>query len=169
MNGDDAVQRACHDLGSRILRGGASTPSPPVALQWASPWQGLVEYRCQDLEAEIGFFHGWLGFPLLLVEPHFCMVAAGDGSYPVAVKRADTQHPPTPADAVSLHFQVENLDEVTAALMREGISFHDPMRPYPGHPMRTAACRSPAGLTVRFWEPQKKDESLSGDSDARRR
>ena len=95
-----------------------------------------------------------LGYPApleLLAGP----AATEDGKpkLTVAFARAADRARATPPDALSLQLSVAELDQAAADLARRGVELVEPPRAYkPEFPgVRTAAARTPAGLSLRLW------------------
>lgn len=127
-------------------------PAQKFLFQWGKPWKQCIEYKVDDLAAEVGFYIDVLGLPVNAFNPDYAMFTSPAGDFYFAVVPALDGNPSTPPDAIRLQFMLDDILATTEELLARGIEFE--LLPAPiheGSELYIGYFRSPHGIPIELW------------------
>jgi catechol 2,3-dioxygenase-like lactoylglutathione lyase family enzyme len=136
-------------------------PAQRFTFQWGRPWKQCIEYKVDDLAAEVGFYIDVLGLPVNAFNPDYAMFTSPDGDFYFAVVPAYGGSPSTPPDAIRLQFMLADILATAAELQARGIEFEAPPAPiHEGSNLYIGYFRSPHGIPIELWGVVSEEDDL---------
>jgi catechol 2,3-dioxygenase-like lactoylglutathione lyase family enzyme len=136
-------------------------PAQKFTFQWGRPWKQCIEYKVDDLAAEVGFYIDVLGLPVNAFDPDYAMFTSPAGDFFFAVVPALGGSPSTPPDAIRLQFMLADILTTTAELQARGIDFEALPAPIQeGSNLYIGYFRSPHGIPIELWGIVSEEDEL---------
>lgn len=136
-----------------------ANPKHPYTFKLGPCWKNCVEYKVDDLAAEVGFFIDILGFVPNVLGEEYAMFSSPDGDFYFSIVPAE-KGKATPPDAIRLQFMIEDVLKVSEELEKRGIRFEEKPKPESeGSSLYRGMFRTPHGIPVDLWGlvEQKKE------------
>jgi catechol 2,3-dioxygenase-like lactoylglutathione lyase family enzyme len=130
-------------------------------FEWGEPWKQCIEYKVDDLAAEVGFYIDVLGLPVNALDPDYAMFTSPGGDFFFAVVPAPEEGLSTPPDAIRLQFMLADVLATAEELTARGIEFE--MLPAPireGSDLYIGYFRTPHGIPIELWGIVSDEEDL---------
>lgn len=135
-------------------------PAQKFIFEWGEHWKQCIEYKVDDLAAEVGFFIDVLGLPVNAFDPDYAMFTSPDGDFHFAVVPALDGNPSTPPDAIRLQFMLADILATAQELQERGVEFEVPPTPIQeGSDLYIGYFRSPHGIPVELWGVVSDEEN----------
>lgn len=126
------------------------------AFKFGPCWNHTTEYKVTDFASEVGFFIDVLGFDCNAIMRNYCMIQSPGGEFFFSFRPAKEDELPTPSDAMTIEFFLEDVVETAEVLKSRGVNFtQEPALEDEGSPMITAKFETPNHMPIRLWGMQK--------------
>jgi catechol 2,3-dioxygenase-like lactoylglutathione lyase family enzyme len=128
----------------------------PFMFDFGPCWHHTTEYRVADYAAEVGFFIDVLGFDCNTISDDYIMIMSPGREFFFSFRPCKDGESPTPSDAITIEFFLNDLKATCEKLQARGIEFTHELAPdSPGSPMLTARFTTPNKMPIRLWGMEK--------------
>lgn len=126
------------------------------AFTWGPCWKQCIEYKVADFEAEVGFFIDVLGCDCNAISSDYAMFTGPQKEFSFGVRKPKAGEQPTPSDAISIEFMIQDMGKTISKLRERGIRMAtEPAQHEPGSSLFRASFLTPNGMKVVLWSVEE--------------